>query len=287
MKTLLTVVLFFTLSMVYAQQLTIVEQDFDKALQLAEVENKLLFVDFYTTWCGPCKELDKWIFNSETYSKKLAKDFVLLRYDAEKDKKFHLSKKYHVSSYPTAIILNKEGYVVNRKYGFGGEDAEGLSASVFEFTKASTELHQQHKFLEGYANTINEASYPKFYSDFVNRDNLKAMGSPEFDNYWKAEQDRLAEGYFSTLCYFANNIPASAATDFLEKREAYRALYGETDVRVALFLVSLGRFEAAVTSKSQEAYDKAVAFAKEALSEEGASQLISMFKTKFEAAKNG
>ena len=35
---------------------------FDDALAKAKVENKYLFVDCFTTWCGPCKDLEREVF---------------------------------------------------------------------------------------------------------------------------------------------------------------------------------------------------------------------------------
>lgn len=95
--------------------LEVIDQDYAQAVALAKETGKLLFIDFYTTWCAPCKKLDKLVFQDEAMQEVMGRDFVLLKYDAEKDTVFHLSKKHHVSSYPTALVLNTEGYVVNRK----------------------------------------------------------------------------------------------------------------------------------------------------------------------------
>lgn len=35
---------------------------FSEALKKAGMENKLLFVDCFTTWCGPCRMLSKHVF---------------------------------------------------------------------------------------------------------------------------------------------------------------------------------------------------------------------------------
>jgi len=255
--------------------------------QKAKQENKLLFVDFYTTWCAPCKKLDKWIFQNDTISQKLANNFVLLRYDAEQDKKFNLSKKHHVNSYPTGIILNSDGYVVNRKYGFAGEDVKGLHETVFEFTNKSIELNRQDKTLKGYSNKIDIKNYPKFYIDYVNRDDKKVVTRSDFKNYWGKSHDILSEEYFSTLVYFAKDVPVIIADDFLTKKSKYIELYGETDVSVALMFMSFGKFDDAIDNKSQEKFDNAVEFMKKALSEKTANQMLPMFKKKFEDAKNG
>ena len=70
----------FAMSFAFAQDtLLVVEQDYPAARALAAAEGKLLFVDFYTTWCRPCKELDRDIFRDETHGRRLGEDYVLLR----------------------------------------------------------------------------------------------------------------------------------------------------------------------------------------------------------------
>ncbi|MCC1485361.1 thioredoxin family protein [Winogradskyella immobilis] len=287
MKKLITLLIFSTNIIGFSQELTIVEQNYNEAKKLAKKENKLLFIDFYTTWCKPCKKMDKWIFQDKNKSKKLAKDFVLLRYDAEKDKEFHLSKKHHVNSYPTGIILNRKGFVVNRKYGFASENIDELSKAVYEFTDQSIELDKQKKILKGYSNTIKISNYPKFYIDFVNRDNTKVTRSEDFKNYWKTNTDLTSEEYFSTLVYFAKDVPINIANDFLERKEKYTELYGETDVNVALVFFSFGKFEDAIEHKNEEKFDKAVEFVNKALSKESAERMTSLFQKQFDEAKKG
>ncbi|MEL6989005.1 MAG: thioredoxin family protein, partial [Bacteroidota bacterium] len=74
--------------------LTIIDQNFSDALDIANKQDKLLFIDFYTDWCQPCKKLDKLVFQNDSIQEILGKDYVLLRYDAENDTIFHLSKKH-------------------------------------------------------------------------------------------------------------------------------------------------------------------------------------------------
>lgn len=180
-------------------------------MNTATQEDKLVFIDFYTTWCAPCKELDQLVFQNDSIKKILGQDFVLLKYDAEKDKEFHLSKKHHVSSYPTAIILSKDGYVINRKYGFPGDNFQSISQKVLEFTQQSIDLHKEDKFITGYSNKIVLENYPQFYIDYVNRDNTDVEESEEFKNYWASAKDPISEEYFSTLIYFASDAPPSVA----------------------------------------------------------------------------
>jgi len=278
--------LLFITNIGYSQKLIIIEQDFDEAVKIAAKENKLLFIDFYTTWCTPCKELEKWVFQNDTISENLAGDFVLLRYDAEQDKKYHLSKKHHVNSYPTGIILNSDGFVINRKYGFPGENIEELNKSVFEFTDKSIELNKYNQTLKGYSNNIDITKYPKFYIDFINRDNIKVVLSSDFKEYWNESSNIFSEEYFSTLVYFAKDVPITIADSFLENKIKYIELYGETDVNVALLFMTFGKFEDAILNKSQEKYNNAVLFMKKALDKKSVNQMLPMFKKRFEDTKN-
>lgn len=286
MKNLLLILLLSVISNCYTQELTIVEQDFEKAQKLAEQEDKLLFIDFYTTWCEPCKKLDEWVFKDEINSQKLANKFILLRYDAEKDKTFNLSKKHHVNTYPTGIILSSDGFVVNRKYGFGGEDSKELSDAVFEFTNESFDLNRQNKFINGYSNRIDINKYPEFYIDFVNRDDIEVYTRSDFKEYWNKQHDIFVEEYFSTVVYFADQVPGLIADSFLENKHIYIEYYGETDVNVALTFMSFGKFNEAIDKNNQQKFDKAVEFMEKALSEETVSQMLPLFQMKFESSKS-
>jgi len=282
MKNLIILLLLGINTISYSQELIIIEQDFEKATKISKKENKLLFIDFYTTWCKPCKKMDLWIFQNDTLSHKLAKDYVLLKYNAEVDKKFNLSKKHHVNSYPTGIILNRNGYVLNRKYGFPGENIEELSESVFEFSDKSIQLNKQNKTLKGYSNTININKYPDFYIDFVDRDDTKVTARHDFKNYWKNEKDRLSEEFFSTLVYFADKIPISTMDYFLENKEIYIEKYGEQDVDIALFHMIRGRFKNANNEKSQRKFKRATKFMKQIMTEDDFNQFLPIFKNNFE-----
>lgn len=267
------------------QLLIVVEQDYNKALKIASKQNKLIFIDFYTTWCAPCKVLDKLVFQNDSIGQILKKDFILLRYDAENDSVFHLSKKHHVLSYPTGLVLNKNGYVLNRKYGFPGGDFKTLSKSVVEFTNESVELNKEGKILKGYSNQIDASKYPIFYNDYVNRTNTK-INSVELNNYWNNHKDIFSEEYFSTVLYFSKYASDDIVNRTLKNKEKYLQLYGKTDVDIVLFLFSAGKLDQAISEKNQKKYDEAVAFAKSALSKKWTDDILPKFEKDFLKAQN-
>lgn len=266
-------------------ELEVIDQDFAKATKLTNEQNKLLFIDFYTTWCAPCKKLDKLVFQNDSIKKILGKDFILLKYDAENDTVFHLSKKHHVSSYPTAIVLNREGYVVNRKYGFPGEDFQSLSENLLEFTDESTDLNKQDKYLKGYSNTIDQTKYPKFYNDYVNR-TIKKVQSSDFDTFFKGKQNFLKEEDFTPLFYFGRDAPSHIGDIILKDKQKYFDLYGEQDVEVLFYFLSSAKFNEAITEDNQEKYDQAIAFTKKALSQGWVNDILPGFEIERLKAQN-
>lgn len=269
----------------YTQKLEIVEQNYEKALKLASKQDKLIFVDFYTTWCKPCKKLDQLIFKNDSISKILEKDFILLKYNAEKDKTFHLSKKHHVMSYPTAVILNKNGYLINRKYGFPGNNFETISKQVLEFTDKSIALNKQNKILKGYSNTIDISKYPKFYIDYVNRDNIK-IDSTKFNAYWKKKNNVLSEEYFSTLLYFGRDVPEKNIDDAFKNRKNYLKLFGKTNADILFYFLGSSKFEKAIANNSKVAFEEATSFIKQCLDEEWASDVIKYYEKEFLSKNN-
>ncbi len=88
----------------------------EAAFKKAEASKKLVFVDFYAVWCGPCKMLDQTTFPDPAVAALLKDKMVSLRYDAEKETA--LAEKYGIESYPTLLVLNPDGSIVDRINGF-------------------------------------------------------------------------------------------------------------------------------------------------------------------------
>lgn len=95
-----------------------------EGLEKAKVENKLLFVDCYTTWCGPCKILKEHTFKDPNLGDYMKENYVSLAIDMETPEGIILAKKYGIEAYPTLLFLDKYGRVVNHQVG--GIGAESL-----------------------------------------------------------------------------------------------------------------------------------------------------------------
>ena len=87
----------------FAQGVDFKELTMQEALTLAEKEKKMVFVDFYTTWCGPCKMMSSEVFTREQVGAYFNREFVNLKVDAEKGEGVELAKKYGGDESPAFV----------------------------------------------------------------------------------------------------------------------------------------------------------------------------------------
>lgn len=87
--------------------------NFDKTI----AGNKLTVVDFYTTWCGPCKWMKPHVLRAASELKEQAN---VLQIDAEAYPE--ISGRYNLEGYPTLIFI-KKGVVVHTQIGAIGFDS--------------------------------------------------------------------------------------------------------------------------------------------------------------------
>jgi thioredoxin-related protein len=83
----------------------------------AKKKNKMIFVDVYTTWCGPCKQMARDVFPNPTVGETFNANFINYKLDAEEGEGIALSTKYHVQAYPTTLFLNQRGDVIHQIRG--------------------------------------------------------------------------------------------------------------------------------------------------------------------------
>jgi thiol-disulfide isomerase/thioredoxin len=91
--------------------------DFAAASVAAKQEAKLIFIDFYTTWCEPCKRLDAETWTDASVGKLIGDRAIALKIDAEKEGK-DLAKRYKIDAYPTLLLLKADGSEVDRHVGY-------------------------------------------------------------------------------------------------------------------------------------------------------------------------
>ena len=85
-----------------------------EALEAAKVENKLVFIDFYTEWCGPCKVMARDVFPQKKLGDFMNTHFVCIKLDAEKEGK-DAAEQYNIESYPTFVVIDAKGKELYRK----------------------------------------------------------------------------------------------------------------------------------------------------------------------------
>jgi len=100
-----------------------------QVLEKAKQENKYIFVDCFTTWCGPCKAMDRNVYPIEKVGEFFNSKFISVKMQMDKSKSDDsavkrryadaqlLEKKFKIFSYPTYLFFSPEGVLVNKDFG--------------------------------------------------------------------------------------------------------------------------------------------------------------------------
>lgn len=105
-------------------------KEWKKIIKKAKKAKKLIFVDCYTSWCGPCKTLDKKVFTQDKVADFFNQHFINAKYDMEKDAEgVKLKPMFEVRAFPTLLFVDPSTQqVVHRLVGAGS--AEWLIAGA-------------------------------------------------------------------------------------------------------------------------------------------------------------
>ncbi len=111
-----------------------IESNWSKALSEAKKQNKLIFLDAYTSWCGPCKMLKRNTFPDKAVGELFNKNFINIALDMEKGDGPAIAEKYNVTAYPTLIITDADGKIVTYTRGYV-EPAQLIEFGKFGLSK--------------------------------------------------------------------------------------------------------------------------------------------------------
>ncbi|TCD03185.1 thioredoxin family protein [Pedobacter psychroterrae] len=164
---------------------------YQEALNKAEKENKLIFMDCYTSWCVPCKKLAAEVFPKREIGEFYNTNFINIQMDMEKGIGIELTKKFGVSAYPTLLLINSSGYKVDQIVGYWEADTL-LSWAGRGFSKRKEVTHEMKfdsgvrdaEFISSYFGTlIKEGQIDKARTAFqkiLSIEGFKALSHPKY-----------------------------------------------------------------------------------------------------------
>lgn len=101
----------------FAQGIEFFHGTWEEALVKAEAEGKLIFVDAYTTWCGPCKRMSANVFPVAEVGEVFNANFINVKLDMEKAESTSFRKVHPVRAYPTLLWINGKDEAVHTSVG--------------------------------------------------------------------------------------------------------------------------------------------------------------------------
>ncbi len=123
MQRLILLFLFlYSSSALSAQGIDFFHGTWEEAQDLAKKEDKLIFIDAYATWCGPCKRMAREAFPKKEVGDVYNRYFINVKLDMEKGDGLVFRTTYPVSAFPTLYFIGPDGKVVHRQVGAQGAE---------------------------------------------------------------------------------------------------------------------------------------------------------------------
>ncbi len=191
MKSLSTVLFVIIANMLCAQGIDFVSHDTKWAdiLAKAKAENKVIFMDAYTTWCGPCKKMAADVFPQKEVGDYFNKQFINVKMDMENGEGPDLAKKYRIRAYPTYLFIAGDGELVHKSMGMMpaanfinvAKSAANPNQQFFTLKKRFDKGERDPAFVKNLLDAATKSGESQIASDVMNvyMDTQKDLGTKE------------------------------------------------------------------------------------------------------------
>jgi thiol-disulfide isomerase/thioredoxin len=213
---------------------------FDEAKARAAEAKKVVMIDFYTEWCGPCQKMDETTWRNPEVVEWLEAETVPIKVQAERE--FSISQGYDVHQYPTLLFLQPDGKEIRRHIGYiEPQDFLDMAnkalygKSTVERAKEACDAHPDDPTLrQRYGEKLAQARrYPQALEAYLWCFDEGAQHNPAFagvrTTYLLSDLERLARVY----------PPAGAALKERAKQAEDKLLAGQGTVETAHELAAL------------------------------------------------
>jgi thioredoxin-related protein len=160
----------------------------EEVVAIAKKEKKPIFVDAFTTWCGPCKWMAKNTFTDANVGTFMSENFIAYKMDMEKGEGIEFAKKNKVQLYPTLLYFDSKGEFIHRTAG-------ALKAEGFIET-GRTALDPKERFGTFQRKFERGDSGKEFLLNYIAKSDKAGVSSEEpFNKYWSllSDEEKITE----------------------------------------------------------------------------------------------
>ncbi len=241
------------------------------ALALAKSEDKLIFVDAYTSWCAPCKKMAKEVFPKEEVASFYNKMFVNVKMDMENGEGVDLARTYNVNVFPTLMFINAEGTLVHRSAGYHdvqqfltlGTEALDPSGQLSALKKRFEDGDRDPDFLLQYTKVTYQAH--------------DGSHTPVAEAFMETQEDWNTEDSKKFIFNFVGNAHSKMFDYLVDHQDAFVEMYGQRAVSGKIQQLIYGEIQDSKGESSLEQIDRLFARAYP----EKAEELSTRFRMSF------
>jgi thioredoxin-related protein len=253
MKQFLFALVIFSCSAVFSQKdvaaegISFEHGTWKEALAKAKKEKKLVMLDAYASWCGPCKWMAKNIFPQKEVGEFFNKNFVCIKIDMEKGEGIELANKYNVKAYPTFIFTDADGNLVHQSCG--GQEGPDFIETGKKALNPKTRTTSLKKAFD--ADPKNAENARKFFEAAENACmDVENEAAKYLDNIAAASYQDSSN--FMLIMKFMGNYDHASIKYILRNYEKFTAMYTKDLVDSKLLEVYRAAVSQALRNKSKE-----------------------------------
>ncbi|HRD82558.1 MAG: thioredoxin family protein [Saprospiraceae bacterium] len=252
-----------------AEGIRFFEGTWDEAVAEAKRLDRIIFVDAYAVWCGPCKKMAAEVFPDDKVGEFYNKNFINLKLDAEKGEGLKFREKYPISAFPTLFYIDYTGDVVQQVKG-----AQQIDGFIELGKKALTKIDRSQQYVAAYESGDRD---PELVLNYVRALNKAGKSSIKISNDYLRSQKDLSTPFNLRFILEAASEADSRIFDMLiERRAAIEALEPKQAVKERIREACEATAQKALEFRNRNLLEEAIAKMKKYYPEKAASFRTSM-----------
>jgi thioredoxin-related protein len=229
-----TLVSFYFSGCLYAQDSTGEGIRFEEGLTWHEIlkkardDRKCIFVDCFTTWCGPCRLMDKEIFTRKAVGDYVNAYFIAVKLQMDKSDKDSkmvkrwykdagaIQEEYGIPAYPTYLFFSPDGKLQYRDLGYKNAEDFLVIVKKAKSPTASLQYQRFYSLVNAYQHGQKDYNVIPALIDTARRLGQLALVDSMANNYMNHLESMKEEELYTkgNLTFIAAFIPGSQSRCF-------------------------------------------------------------------------